>query len=106
MYQITFIEFDGREKTVQAKEGQTVMSCASENLIEGILAECGGNCVCGTCRGKISAQWQRKLGPRGEGEDLILDTGEGDADAYRLTCQINMNESLDGLIIHLPESQI
>lgn len=105
MYKITFIEPDGTPREVEAKEGDSLMSCAVENLVDGILADCGGSGVCGTCRGRIAAEWQEKIGPRNEEEELMIEISLDPTPECRLTCQIQVNESLNGIVVTLPESQ-
>ena len=48
MAQITYIEFDGTEHTVDVKTGQSVMEGAIKNDVPGIDADCGGACACAT----------------------------------------------------------
>ena len=42
MPKIIFIEHDGKQQTVEAASGTTVMENAIKNGIDGIVAECGG----------------------------------------------------------------
>jgi ferredoxin len=46
---INYIEFDGSKYSVEVAEGANLMQGALDNMIEGIIAECGGCCVCCTC---------------------------------------------------------
>ena len=50
MVKITFVEFDGSETEVYARPGLSLMKNAVAANVPGVLAECGGNCACGTCR--------------------------------------------------------
>ena len=43
---INYIEADGTEYSVNVAEGVSLMQGALDNMIEGIVAECGGCCVC------------------------------------------------------------
>ncbi|WP_156502705.1 2Fe-2S iron-sulfur cluster-binding protein, partial [Oleiphilus sp. HI0067] len=49
MSTITLIEHDGTEHSLSYENGQSVMEVATENMVPGIDADCGGECACGTC---------------------------------------------------------
>jgi 2Fe-2S ferredoxin len=46
---VTFIQADGNSQEVNAETGNSLMQAAVDNMVEGILAECGGSCSCATC---------------------------------------------------------
>ena len=81
------------------------MQGAVNNSIEGIVAECGGNCSCATCHCYVDEAWIEKL-PQMEGteKELLACVNEPKSNS-RLSCQICINDELDGLIVNLPESQ-
>lgn len=105
MARITYIEADGREYTVDVEPGLTVMEGARSNDVEGILADCGGHCACGTCRVYIDEPWRSKLGPASDMEAATIEAHEDALPGRRLSCQIAVTEELDGLVVHMPESQ-
>lgn len=105
MYKITFIEHDGASKTVEAEEGQTLMQVATSNGVTGILAECGGSCVCGTCHCFIEGHWKTVVGEQGADEKMLVEFSEHYQDSSRLSCQIKVTNALDGLVVRLPASQ-
>ena len=105
MVRITFIEPDGRAIAVEAREGQTVMEAATKGGVDGIVAECGGNCVCGTCRIYPEAQWQDKLGAVSEIEADMLEFKDDREPGVRLACRIAVHEGLNGMTVRLPSSQ-
>lgn len=105
MPKITFIEFDGSEHVVDAHVGSSVMESAIENMVPGIDADCGGNCICSTCHGYIQADWTDKLTPRDAEEEAMLQFASEPEANSRLTCQIPVTEELDGLVVRLPEMQ-
>lgn len=105
MVQVTYIAFDGREQLVDAEAGLSLMENAIANDVEGIVAVCGGNAYCGTCRVYVDPAWRERTGERNEMEPPMLETvGEEDPSA-RLSCQIVITDELDGLVVRLPESQ-
>lgn len=105
MARITYIEFDGTPHSVDATEGLSVMQVAVNNGIPGIDADCGGGCACATCHVFVDPEWQDKTGSPEAMETSMLQLAEGVAENSRLSCQITIDESLDGLIVRMPESQ-
>ena len=105
MAQITYIEHDGTEHEVQVEIGYTVMQAALDNMLEGIVAECGGACSCTTCHCYIDEAWTDKAGPPDAIEKEMIEFALDTKDNSRLSCQVTVTEELDGLVVHLPESQ-
>ena len=107
MPKITYITFDGKKHTVEVQIGLTVMEGARDNNIPGIEADCGGACACSTCHVYIDNDWINKLPPIDDIERDMLDFAfEPDENSSRLTCQLEVTEKLDGLIVKMPEKQI
>ena len=73
MAKIQFIDFGGTARTVEAEPGSTVMEAAIKNGVPGIEAECGGACACATCHVYVDPEWLKKLRPREEMEEQMLD---------------------------------
>jgi 2Fe-2S ferredoxin len=105
MARITFIQPDGREQTVEAEPGMSVMEAAKMNLIEGIEAECGGACACATCHVYVDEAWREKTGTPEQMEEDMLDFAFDVRPNSRLSCQIRVTPELDGLIVRVPEKQ-
>ena len=105
MAKITYIEADGTEHVVNVEPGTSVMRGAVVNGIPGIIAECGGNCACGTCRVYVDESWRAAVGEASEIEDETMEIREDPAPGKRLSCQIKVNDALDGLTVRMPESQ-
>lgn len=107
MAKITYIEHNGTEHVVDVDNGLTVMEGARDNNVPGIEADCGGACACSTCHVYVDVAWADKLEPKDDMESDMLDFAwEPDTVRSRLTCQIKVTDSLDGLIVNLPEKQI
>jgi 2Fe-2S ferredoxin len=105
MPKITYINHDGTERTVEAKNGESVMEAAIKNSIPGIDADCGGACACATCHVYVDASFMDKVGEQQEMEKSMLDFAENVQDNSRLSCQITVSDDLDGLRVTTPESQ-
>ena len=105
MPQVKFIEFNGTEHLIDAKTGESIMLAATTNLVPGIDADCGGECSCATCHVLIDEEWRAKLAPVNDTEDAMLDMNPDRSPQSRLSCQIEMDDKLDGIVVQLPEFQ-
>lgn len=105
MPKVTYIEHNGTEHTVDAAVGKSLMQVAVDNMVPGILADCGGTCSCATCHAYIPPEWIDKLPEKGSDEAFMLEGALDVAPSSRLTCQLTMTEDLDGLVLRLPVSQ-
>jgi len=105
MPKITFIDQDGTSRDVEAKAGSTIMEAAVQNMIPGIDADCGGACACATCHVYVADEWAKKLKPKDDMEESMLDFAEDVQEHSRLSCQILVTDELDGIVVTTPESQ-
>ena len=104
MPRITFVTTDGNRHDVDVENGYSVMEGAVNHNIKGIVAECGGACACATCHGYIDEAWLDKLPAMDDMEDSMLDAAFERRSNSRLTCQIEMNDDLDGIVVHVGEN--
>jgi len=105
MPRIVFIEASGRDYEIEAEVGLSLMENAVRNGIDGIVAECGGACSCATCHVYIDKAWLDKVGAPNAIEQEMLDLAYDTQANSRLSCQIKVNDELDGLTIHIPARQ-
>ncbi len=105
MVKITFIDSAGVSRIVDAEVGSTVMESALRNGIPGIDAECGGACACATCQVYVAEEWRDKLAQPQQMEEDMLDFAFDVRSSSRLSCQIKVQETLDGLIVETPSRQ-
>jgi ferredoxin, 2Fe-2S len=106
MPKLSFIRSDSTRKEVEIAVGESAMIGALLNNVDGILGECGGSAVCGTCHVYVDDAYIAMLPKMTANEDALLDsTSEPRAEASRLSCQIIMTSELDGLIVRIPDSQ-
>lgn len=105
MANVTYIQSNGSVTTVEVDDGKTVMQGAVDNMIDGIDAECGGACACATCHCYVDESWTVKVGAANDMEEELLDGVSSSNNNSRLSCQIEINDELDGLVVHLPEQQ-
>lgn len=102
---IIYIQHNGNQFEAHLESGSSVMQGAIDNGIDGIIAECGGSCTCATCHCYVEPAWLQRLDPPSELEQQMLECVLEPQDNSRLSCQIKVTDDLDGLVIHLPESQ-
>ncbi|MET0183672.1 MAG: 2Fe-2S ferredoxin [Caulobacterales bacterium] len=102
---VTFVDFMGTERDIEAKIGDTLMWTAKSNGVPGIVGECGGCCACGTCGVFVDETWFEVVGPPGEVEATMLSFSHAAGPKSRLGCQIKITEELDGLRVRTPERQ-
>jgi len=101
MPRIIYITGDGVRHEIVVESGYSVMEGAINNDIDGIVAECGGACACATCHSYADDAWLDKLPPMDDMEDSMLDAAYERKYNSRLTCQIEVTDELDGLVIHV-----
>jgi ferredoxin, 2Fe-2S len=105
MPRITFVEHNGSVHYVDGTAGKSVMMTAVENSVPGIDADCGGECACATCHVFVDQEWLARVGAASEAELALLDFVDGKRTNSRLSCQIRIEDALDGLVVRLPEFQ-
>ena len=66
-----------------------------------IKAECGGACACATCHVYINDDWMGKLHTMRSDEEAMLDEAFNVDKNSRLSCQIILDKTLDGLHVTL-----
>ncbi|ARP96839.1 2Fe-2S iron-sulfur cluster-binding protein [Bordetella genomosp. 13] len=97
---------DGSERTLDAPADWSLMECARHHGIEGVVAECGGGAICGTCHVHIDPQWFDRLEPAGPTEEALLEVVPDRSPTSRLSCQVMLNENLEGMRVRVPAEQL
>ncbi|BBC31247.1 uncharacterized protein SGFS_025410 [Streptomyces graminofaciens] len=98
---------DGTQRKVTAGSGTVLMQAAVSNGVDGIVAECGGNASCATCHVYVDERHGELVGPPNDVEDEMLDfTAAERRPTSRLSCQVQVSDALDGLVVHIPEEQV
>ena len=104
MPKVIYITTDDARHEVEVEAGYSIMEGAINNNIEGIVAECGGACACATCHSYIDLAWTDRIPSMDDMEDSMLDAAFERKDNSRLTCQIEMSDALDGIVIHVADN--
>lgn len=105
MPKITFISAGNETREIDPEVGQSLMQAAKAAEIAEIEAECGGACACATCHVYIDAAWGERLDPKTPEEEAMLQFASNVEDSSRLSCQIEVTEAMDGLVVRTPMSQ-
>ncbi len=105
MTKITFIQPSGIDIEVDATPGNSLMQTAIDNMVDGILADCGGSCSCATCHCYIDEKFFDKIPTANATEESMLDFVVEPQDNSRLSCQVVVTDDMDGMVVTLPTSQ-
>jgi 2Fe-2S ferredoxin len=106
MPKINYISHQGETFSIDVPVGESVMEGAVRNGIDGIVAECGGSCLCATCHVYVDERFLPLLPPLDEDQDAMLDSTAAERmPNSRLSCQIAVRAELEGLIVRMPETQ-
>ena len=106
MSKVTYIDKNGQQYVVDVNKGVNLMQAAVDNMVPGILGDCGGACACATCHVFVDPAWTDRAGKPSEIEAELIDGLLETKPSSRLACQISMSDDLDGIVLHLPEQQI
>lgn len=106
MPKINYRLIDGGVTELEVDNGYSVMEGAVNAGIDAIVAECGGACACATCHAYVDKAWLDKLPAMDDMEDAMLDAAYERRDNSRLTCQIEVSDELDGLVVTVAENDL
>ena len=106
MPKITYVLSEGSRREIEASSGTSVMEAAIRNNVRGIDAECGGCLSCATCHVYVDAAWLAKLSaPEPDESDMLGFVAAEQKPNSRLSCQIKLDASLDGIVVQVPRCQ-
>lgn len=101
---ITYVDNDGASRVIEVAIGRTVMEGGRDSGVAGIVAECGGACSCCTCHVHVAPDWVGRLPAIEAMEADMLEFADNvDPVLSRLSCQLRVNASFDGLIVTVPQ---
>src|SRR5580693_6671565 len=106
MPKVVYVSPAGDSREIDVPAGTTVMAAALKNGIDGIVAECGGVCMCSTCHVFVDESFYNRLPPAQDTEEAVLEiSAEERQPTSRLSCQLKATDDLDGLIVRIPSRQ-
>jgi 2Fe-2S ferredoxin len=93
---------DGSLHEVELQPDRSLMEALRDKNVGDLVALCGGCCSCATCHVYIDPEFKSRLPPMTEDEGGLLDGSLHRTADSRLSCQITVTDSLDGLRITVP----
>jgi ferredoxin len=99
---VCFVTADGKRVEVAGEPGQRLLELgqAVGMPLEGT---CEGQMACSTCHVIVAQGWFDRLPEAVEDEEDMLDLAAGVTRTSRLSCQIVLDDTLDGLEVRIPE---
>lgn len=103
MTKIIFVNKDGSEVVVEARNGQTILELAHQTELP-LEGACEGSLACSTCHVIVAPESYDKLNEASEEEEDMLDLAFGLTTTSRLGCQIVVSDKLEGLKVTIPSA--
>ena len=94
---------DGSDCKLDVRPGITMMEAIREAGIDELMALCGGCCSCATCHVHVDPSFAANLPAMSEDENDLLDSSDHRDATSRLSCQVALDDSLDGLRVRIAE---
>lgn len=106
MANVIFITAEGATTELDVDAGINLMHAAVSNGIYEIVGDCGGSASCATCHVYLAPEFEDKVAPAGEREQQMLASVAAERRPNsRLSCQIVMQDRLEGIVLHVPATQ-
>ena len=95
----------GKQITLEAQAGMTVMEIIRDASVDEPFALCGGVCSCATCHVYVDPAFADRMPAMSDDENDLLDSSDDRQANSRLSCQIPFDPALDGLGVEIaPEA--
>ena len=104
MPKVTFITTDNEKVEIENTSG-SLMEIAQEHDVPGVGGDCGGVCSCSTCHVYVTEEWKDRVGTADEMEQDTLEFSENLKPNSRLSCQIELTDELDGLVVEVAPAE-
>lgn len=98
---VDFVTVKGERITVDAKVGDRLLE-VGQNAGLPLEGTCEGQMACSTCHVIVAHEWFDRLARASEDEEDMLDLAAGVTRTSRLSCQIVLDSTLDGLEVRVP----
>ncbi|KAI5687991.1 2Fe2S ironsulfur cluster binding domain containing protein [Leishmania braziliensis] len=97
-------ETEGKETTVQAAVGLTLMEVIRDVAKMDMEAACDGTCACSTCHVIfMESSYKKLLDAPSEDEMDMLDLAPKVTNTSRLSCQVRITPELDNISVTIPD---
>lgn len=105
MIRLSIVTRAGETRPIVVSPQGSLMEAIRDNGFDELLASCGGCCSCATCHVIVDAGDLSRLPPMSSDEDSLLDDADCRAPGSRLSCQIPLSPTLEGLSLRIaPEA--
>lgn len=101
MVSVTFVTAKGEKIAGEGEAGTRLLELGQAKGMP-LEGTCEGQMACSTCHVVIDPAWFEKLPPAVDDEEDMLDLAAGVTRTSRLSCQIELTDDLDGLVVHIP----
>ena len=98
---LVFVTPEGDTVTAEAEPGESLLRAAQRAGMP-LEGTCEGQMACSTCHVIVAAEWFDRLAEASDEEEDMLDLAAGVRRTSRLSCQIVLDEALDGLAVEVP----
>ena len=106
MVHVTFVQSTGERRTLDVAPGVSVMEAALDNRIPEVESDCGGLCTCACCHVYVDDDWAERLSPPSKQETLMLARVLERRPTSRLSCQLDLTDALDGIVVRTVEPEV
>lgn len=101
MVRVAFITARGERIEAQGRAGDRLLEVAQAAGMP-LEGTCEGAMACSTCHVIVAREWFDRLDRASEDEEDMLDLAAGVRPTSRLSCQIVLDEALDGIVVTIP----
>lgn len=101
MVSVCFVTAKGGKVSATGTPGARLLEVAQAAGMP-LEGTCEGQMACSTCHVVVAPEWFELLPPASADEEDMLDLAADVARTSRLSCQIVLDEALDGLEVRIP----
>ncbi|WP_300528194.1 2Fe-2S iron-sulfur cluster-binding protein [uncultured Nocardioides sp.] len=98
---VEFVTSKGDTVSAEAEPGDNLLRVAQAAGLP-LEGTCEGQMACSTCHVIVAPEWFDRLEEASEEEEDMLDLAAGAVRTSRLSCQVDLTEALDGLVVTIP----
>ena len=106
MVSIVVAHPDGKVRMIQVPPGRSLVAGMIAHHVGGLVAECGGTGVCGTCH--VEVEWTEGCEPPMPADEveLLVALPESVVTAStRMACRVDATPAMEGTVVPIPVSR-
>ncbi len=101
LVRVEFITSEGDRVIAEGEDGTPLLELAQAAGMP-LEGTCEGQMACSTCHVVIGSDWFERLPEASGDEEDMLDLAAGVTRTSRLSCQIELTSTLDGIEVRIP----